>query len=228
MNSQNLTTSTMNSTPSFVSLFDGNGPGSTTYMLQKFGMKELPRAAIPDADIIVFNGGADIGTTIYGEQPAQFGGPKNPSNRDHQEIDIFNRWKGKKFFFGICRGAQLLNCLNGGTLWQDVNNHERNHSMVDLATGKVIHITSTHHQMMRPSPNGKVIGVSYESTHKTAEHERETGPLGTLQDVEIVWYPENQSLCIQGHPEYVPDSFFAKYSMGLIDQYITEANHVAA
>lgn len=143
------------------------------------------------------------------------------------EIKIFNTYPNK-FKVGICRGAQLLNCLNGGTLWQDVNNHGRDHIMIDTRTQEKIVVTSTHHQMMRPNyDTGVIIGVADQSTEKRSEHDHWSSRGGVFfpddhKDTEIVWYPSTQTLCVQGHPEYVPGSHFAKYFFDLLANCINE------
>jgi putative glutamine amidotransferase len=172
------------------------------------------------AQVIVFNGGADIGTSIYGEQPIGQGIPLEPSKRDIYEIEIFNTYKEPNILkVGICRGSQLLNCLNGGTLWQDVNNHGSSHDMTFVPTGEVIRVTSTHHQMMRPGFGGEVLGTALRATSRVADNTRTVGLLETNPDIEIVWYPATSTLCIQGHPEYVPGSQFAEFSIALIRYY---------
>jgi gamma-glutamyl-gamma-aminobutyrate hydrolase PuuD len=213
----------------FYSIAETPWEGSMTALLRRAGMV---LTGLNDADIIVFNGGADIGTSIYGEIPISGGIPEKQSFRDEREIAVYDMYMGKgKLMLGICRGAQLLNCLNGGSLWQDVNNHGRDHSMTVLETGHKMKITSTHHQMMRPNwEKVKLIAVSDEATQKVAE--MDSYPHGSFEDdhkdTEIVYYPETHSLCIQGHPEYVPGSEFADYCVDLIKQYINEARHVQA
>lgn len=182
-------------------------------------------AKLEDADILIFNGGADIGTSIYGEKPVTQYIPENASSRDKFEMALFHKYKNSKFLLGICRGSQLLNCLNGGTLWQDVTNHGHTHDMIVLETGENFRATSTHHQMMRPNlADGKLIAVSYESSMKRAQEGRYlVGKDKSLdEDAEIVWYPKNHTLCIQGHPEYVPGSPFATYCVDLINKCYEE------
>lgn len=187
------------------------------------------------ADIIIWNGGADIGTSLYDERPALVGVPEDPSARDLSEVELFRKFcdSQDKLLLGICRGSQFLNVMNGGKLYQHVDNHGRNHEMIDLNTKEVLKVTSTHHQMMRPNPTeGEVIGVSSESTLKL--HEEGGKPIqerfqphkfGHREgvDVEIMWYPKTHSLCIQGHPEYVPTSRFAQYTLELITQLCPKA-----
>lgn len=184
------------------------------------------QVGLDKAQIIVFNGGEDIGTSIYGEQPIHHSIPLARSERDKYEIGIFEKYKDPSILkVGICRGSQLLNCLNGGTLWQDVNNHGSSHDMIVLSTGETIRVTSTHHQMMRPGVGGLVLGIAARATRKLADgvqHGNEE------PDIEIVWYPATSTLCIQGHPEYVPNSQFANFSLNLIRQYYKETQLVKA
>lgn len=184
------------------------------------------RAGLDTAQIIVFNGGEDIGTSIYGEQPIHHSIPLARSERDMYEIGIFTKYKDPSILkVGICRGAQLLNCLNGGTLWQDVNNHGSSHEMLALSTGETIWITSTHHQMMRPGPAGEVLATANRATRKLADGVQQSNE---EPDIEIVWYPATSTLCIQGHPEYVPNSIFVNFSIDLIRHYHKETQLVSS
>jgi gamma-glutamyl-gamma-aminobutyrate hydrolase PuuD len=209
----------------FVSMYDGDWSGSTRTWLTHCGLKDVRYA--DNADIIVFNGGADIATSIYGEEVHGSHGGYSRSPRDKAEIEIFKQFP-KAFKLGICRGSQLLNCLNGGTLWQDVDRHGRNHVITDTRTHDNVLATSTHHQMMRPGPLGLVLATADESTHKVSEHDTWSSKGGVFfaddhKDTEIVWYPTTRSLCIQGHPEYVPGQHFADYCLALITECYAQA-----
>lgn len=211
----------------YYSMDDWGGNGSTSRWLDLAG---YAKGGPEDCDVLVFNGGADIGTDIYGEKPISAVIPQTPSKRDMAEMKVFYDYPDK-FKLGICRGAQFLNCLNGGTLWQDVDGHHSDHMMCDLRTGKLYRATSTHHQMMRPHQTGHLIGVSSEATRKRAdgivEHFEIDVPWVKAQDVEIVWYPASRSLCIQGHPEYVPGSDYAEYCLNLMTKCYREARVAA-
>lgn len=218
----------------FYSHLDYPGRGTVSHLFSYYyKLKEVDEPN--DADIIIWNGGEDIGTTIYHEQPVYRGIPFQRSPRDIDEIALFDEYKNNpsKFLLGICRGAQLLNCLNGGSLYQDVDGHQQSHEMLDLNSGEVINVTSTHHQQMIPAEGGAaLLGVSSCSTYKDREygiqHFSTTKDLKHGLDAEIVWYPASRSLCIQGHPEYVPNSRFAKYTLDLINQLHKESVSFAA
>ncbi len=200
------------------------GDAGVQGLLNPAGYQEVSNP--DDADIIVFNGGEDVGTCLYGEKPISFSN-EFASGRDRYEQELYRLHAGKKFLFGICRGSQFLNVMNGGKLWQDVNNHGQSHQILDLVSGKVYRATSTHHQQMRPTPDGELIAVASECTLKRAEGETQTinPKLTPDMDVEIVWYPKSRSLCVQGHPEYVPGSHFADYCLHLLHQFYREEVH---
>lgn len=160
-----------------------------------------------EAEYLQFTGGADINPQIYSHA-------KHPTTsfsvgRDEQEVQVYNTWRGKKKMLGVCRGAQLFCGLNGGTLYQDVNNHAgSNHVVTDLMTGESVIVSSVHHQMMRPSTNAEIIAVSTEATEKDfmsggtiVVHGRKDG-----RDPEVVYWKETQSLGFQGHPEFGPQT----------------------
>lgn len=203
---------------SFFSIW-GDHPyhGTMDHLLQDAGLRQTNSP--DDADILVFNGGQDIATEIYSEVPIFVSIPHKMTRRDYYEVGLYDEYVGRKFMLGICRGAQLLNCLNGGKLWQHVDNHQRDHEMLDLTTGEVIKVTSTHHQMMRPNPElAQIIGVANESSKKYAENDDifSEDPEVENKDIEVVWYRNTRCLCIQGHPEYVPGSRFAEWSLNLM------------
>lgn len=151
-----------------------------------------------DSNLIVFTGGADVDPALYGEErhPATYSSPK----RDSEESHIYHQWVGKVPMAGICRGGQLLNVLNGGKMWQHINNHIGKHMAFDHVHEKPVEVTSTHHQMMIPSESGKVILTASESSVRYTADKLSSGP---FEDVEAVYYKDTKCLCFQPHPEYV-------------------------
>jgi gamma-glutamyl-gamma-aminobutyrate hydrolase PuuD len=95
----------------------------------------------PKPDLLVFSGGADISPEIYGEINVGESGV-NPS-RDRIEISAYRYAKVSGIpCFGICRGHQLLNALEGGRLIQNIK--EYHPDVHTLSTGVVVN--SYHHQ----------------------------------------------------------------------------------
>jgi phosphoribosylformylglycinamidine (FGAM) synthase-like amidotransferase family enzyme len=122
------------------------------------------------ADIIVFPGGADINPRLYGE--GQHKSTYYIDSQDNIDRSFFEMRKKNPdiTMVGVCRGAQFLNVMNGGNLWQDVNNHRQRHRMTDLLTDKEIEVTSTHHQMIRNvGDGGEILGIANIATEWRTE-----------------------------------------------------------
>lgn len=168
-----------------------------------------------EGGIIVFPGGYDINPEFYGEERL----PKTIISKHSDERDK-RYWDAVKdrdeiTKVGICRGAQFLNVMNGGALFQDVDNHTEDHHMVDLfITKSDVHVTSTHHQMMIPNEdNGVVLGITKRASTYYSHKQREKPEF----DTEVVFYPETKSLCFQPHPEYSGANECRLYFFDLID-----------
>lgn len=159
---------------------------------------------LEDCDLVVFTGGSDVSPLLYGHKkhPLTHTSP----SRDSSDTVAYHRAKqlGKPMV-GICRGSQFLHVMNGGSLWQDVDGHAtvRGHYARNKSDGRVVLVTSTHHQMMMPN-KGEVILSGYQTdlTHRDANPQgriiRSTKP-GI--EPEAIWHKETASLCFQPHPE---------------------------
>jgi carbamoylphosphate synthase small subunit len=150
--------------------------------------------------LIQFTGGEDVDPSYYGEtkHPQTYSNPR----RDAAEAAVYNEWVGKLPMAGICRGGQFLNVMNGGKMWQHINNHAtgQRHDAYCEVTETVYSVTSTHHQMMLPAPHAKLLLHARESTLRMGPEEYEEG---LLVDFEALLYANTQCLCFQPHPEYV-------------------------
>lgn len=176
-------------------------------MLEKRGHK-LAKSSGNDFDILLLVGGVDIVPMLYGE------GLHSTTHcnikRDMDEIMLVRSLHHMRMKVGICRGAQLLNVLSGGRLWQHVNGHVcASGHMMKLYDDhqRQIHVSSRHHQMMIPGSEGWVLGTSMEATtfinetmgqnDLSSEQRKKIG----WKDPEIVYYGSTHSLCFQPHPE---------------------------
>jgi len=149
-----------------------------------------------EADLIQFDGGEDVDPSYYGEEKhaTTFSNPK----RDALEAHIFNQYISTPKT-GICRGGQFLNVMSGGKMWQHVDGHLGNHIAKDIDGMEYI-VTSTHHQMMKPSDEGIVFLSAKKS--KIRETSLDINVDENFEDVEGVFYPHTNSMCFQPHPEY--------------------------
>lgn len=170
--------------------------------------------SIEEADIVQFTGGADISPKFYNqhEHHTTYTSPE----RDKEEYAAWQEAKRLgKFCAGVCRGGQLLNALSGGNMYQDVDGHglHGTHNMIDVESGKLIPVSSVHHQMMILGKSGRLLGKSENmlSSHKylmTPAHEEPGEVVDKYEqmEVEACFYPVTKSFCYQPHPEFVGET----------------------
>lgn len=170
-----------------------------------------------DLDLLVFWGGSDVNPALYKEKNVK--AYAIDPQRDKFEQFIYNKAVGTVPMLGICRGAQFLCVQGGGRLWQHVDGHQKDHR-VKLPNGEVFLTTSTHHQMMRPTPEMEVLGVSeYIMSRKKWSGAGEEEP--DEPEAEIVFDPNASALMIQGHPEYAyAHDGFKEVTRKLIKKYL--------
>ncbi len=172
-----------------------------------------------DPDFVAFMGGVDVAPDVYGASyhPAT----QHPNHaRDAREISLWKKYAHLPKW-GICRGAQLLNVLNGGGMYQHVNNHNgANHLVRDYKNREVV-VCSVHHQMMLPSINSKLIAWSEGvSTRREIAEELFTGP--TIEP-EVLFISQDKALCFQAHPEFGPKSC-TDYFFQLVEELYPDAS----
>lgn len=153
------------------------------------------------ADIAIFTGGADVHPFLYGEDVLK--STSVDIRRDKREIKMFRSLPVQMPKVGICRGAQFLNVLSGGSLYQHVNKHTVPHDVYSDMFSTPFKVSSTHHQVMRPAEHGWVMWFAQESTEAHTDTEViNTAKNADFIEPELVWYENTNSLCFQGHPEY--------------------------
>lgn len=198
------------------------GDLSVCRMFQEMGWDVVRNYSIVSPDLMCFTGGADVQPYLYGEHNVA---SYVDRRRDDAEIEMYNFAKGLGIpMVGICRGGQFLNVMEGGKMYQDVDNHTASHSLTLVETGEAFKVTSTHHQMMRPAPHGKVLAIAELTTQRVSgslldENKRIVLDVDkTSPDTEVVQY--GNVLCFQPHPEYrtVDDtlSLFSRLLEGIL------------
>lgn len=160
------------------------------------------------ADIISFIGGADVNPRLYNHKAiskTNFYGPDDKRDVAAYERSL-DRGQRDQLKVGICRGAQFLNVMNGGKMYQHVGNHAvPYHKIIDTLFKQpgYIEVTSTHHQMMKPHEDAEIIayaeGQATEFWDQNGELEKKDYP---PIDYEVLWYDQTRSLCFQPHPEF--------------------------
>ena len=167
-----------------------------------------------EADLVQFVGGADVSPSLYGQRTHPTTQPN--AGRDDREVVLYNQALALGIpMAGICRGGQFLNVMNGGSMHQHVDNHDRGSHLAYLTGASLpITVTSTHHQMMEPNwEDATVLMSAKESTFKRRMSNLDSATnveyvinmnssSATYGDVEAVYYEGTHSLCFQAHPEY--------------------------
>lgn len=186
--------------------------------------QNLVEKGFADVDAIVIWGGEDVCPSYYNEKPNRQNDKQNgPSNRDKRE------WAAMKYakihnipIIGVCRGAQFLCVLSGGSLVQHVTGHNGGAHNLTFADKSIpdMSTTSCHHQMMYPwKTDYQLLAWSSERRSNTYQ-----GGPGVEHDIchrtvepEIVYFPKTRGLAIQGHPEWMSvDAPLVKHLNGLV------------
>jgi putative glutamine amidotransferase len=164
-------------------------------------------------DGVLFSGGGDVDPARYGaELDGRIGGVD--AGRDETELALA-RWAARdgKPFFGICRGAQVINVAHGGTLYSDTAEHPgaaRHAYYPDLPYDLLAHpacvaegsllsrligageagVNSLHHQACRDVAPALLASAR--------------APDGIVEAVELPGHPFG--LAVQWHPECLLDA----------------------
>jgi putative glutamine amidotransferase len=182
----------------------------------------LPVELTRDADVtdmvshldgLVLTGGADIDPAQYNAAPDENLGDIEPE-RDVWEIALLKAAREKGIpILAICRGLQLLNVVQGGTLRQDitldegaghpqwdVDGHEATHK-VKIVDGTIardlfdenIGVNSLHHQVVEKVGEGLIVSARADD--------------GEIEGLETL---DGQIVAVQWHPELLtkPDPTF--------------------
>lgn len=170
-------------------------------------------------DVLVLEGGTDINPELYGQKP--IGHTQRPDvGRDMKEVSLVKQAIALGVpIIGICRGAQLLCAMAGGSLVQHVLNHGIDHS-VETYDGDTFKVTSAHHQMMNPKAAEHLM-IAWSERRANIYFEEEYKEVYMDVDPEIVWFPKIKGLAIQAHPEWMPiDSAGVLYMRSLVSQFV--------
>lgn len=183
--------------------------------------KDIPKFSFSEGDVLVFGGGADVWSGMYKQKPNRYNGTTGETERDMFERYAFEQaYKAGSKMLGICRGAQLLCALSGGSLIQHVSNHGVDH-MMTTHTGEDILVSSVHHQMMNPEgTEHELIGWSKDKRSRCYFVE-ENKEVEMDCEPEVVFFPASKALSIQYHPEFMdPQSRGVLYARELVSSFL--------
>ena len=157
-------------------------------------------------DGLLITGGQDVAPEIYG-QSDEGTCDCEPQAYDETDILLYTAFRdARKPIYGICRGIQLINAVEGGTLIQDIpstigqEHNQRNADPDDLIDGTlhtvtcvpgsrlheylgtITRVNSFHHQAVdEPAPGFTVSAYAPDGVIKAIEKDRITA---------VQWHPE--------------------------------------
>lgn len=190
---------------------------------EMFSRSHCRRArSVEEADLVVFTGGPDVDPVLYGEK--QHTQTRISPQRDKLDLELYEFCYNRGIpMFGVCRGAQFLSVMNGGKLYQHIDEHHGDHSMVDIVgKGIIERVSSVHHQAVRPNTNGgmEIIGTSNKSKNRwITDDDKHTGP---NIDIEAFFYRDTCCFGVQGHPEYRGYTKFAIWTLDMLKKYVVD------
>lgn len=172
---------------------------------------EATREMVEKVDGIILSGGHDVNPYYYGEDPMLKIGELFPE-RDVFDMELYKTAiELKKPIFGICRGYQIINVINGGTLYQDLSYADFvkiKHDQVDNPTqathfveleegtflknilGEKYKVNSFHHQILKDvAPGFKVVAKSSDGVIESIEKITEDNFV-----IGVQWHPEMLSV----------------------------------
>jgi gamma-glutamyl-gamma-aminobutyrate hydrolase PuuD len=205
----------------FLEVFVAGDKYEEAAFAQMFSRSRCQRAkSVLEADLVVFTGGVDVDPGLYGEAPHKT--TMFNEKRDTDDINLYLMCKDEGIpMFGVCRGAQFLHVMQGGKLYQHVNNHYGDHSMYDVRDQKMIEkVSSVHHQMVIQNVTGgmEILGTSVKAT------ERWKNPndcvVGSSGDIEAFFYRDVCAFGVQGHPEYAGYNYYTKWCLDQINELV--------
>ena len=210
-----------------VLVVDVEGWGGTSYYrpFTEFGPCSTDLESMRDhtdlVQLVVFTGGQDVSPGYYGEKPHHT--TCSSIRRDIREKIVFE-WalEHKLPIAGICRGAQFLCAMAGGKLVQNITGHGRNHAL-KTNTGRMLNVSSTHHQMQLPPTSAIVAAWADPSLSDRYEGDISSwdGIMRPDREYDCVFYPNINAVGMQYHPEFMDeDSDGFKFCGELVRSYL--------
>lgn len=202
-------------------------PEDVKYFPQWLGRAACTGVEDPlEADLVIFSGGSDVNPELYNHRrlPNTYIDPA----RDEADIALYKLCVDNGIpMLGICRGAQFLWVMQGGTLYQDLDNHnDGEHEITCYPLKKRYLASSVHHQACFPTglPGFRLIAsADISMTREAATHVSS----GKAIEYEIYSFEEKGILGIQGHPEYPGWPEYSKMCLDLINECIVLSKHTS-
>lgn len=162
-------------------------------------------------DGLVLSGGHDVSPQMYGEETLSRAGESYPARDTFEQALLLETLKQNKPVLAICRGAQLLNVVHGGSLYQDVSyaehvqlqhlqataGEEPVHKVILTPESRIaaifesetIGVNSFHHQLIKTvAPQFIATGVTSDGVVEVIESQARDHFIMGVQ-----WHPEQMA-----------------------------------
>lgn len=170
----------------------------------RFSRDQAPLNQPDEIALVVFTGGADISPSLYGHKPSRL--TMCTVRRDIHEMCAYRRARKHNLpIAGVCRGAQFLCAMAGGSLYQHVEGHGYCGHYVRTWDDRVVYVTSTHHQMQNPPDDAVVLAWAEPRRSTLYIGESDKKMPNPHKEYECVYYPSINALGMQYHPEMMSD-----------------------
>lgn len=184
---------------------------------------------LPACDALVLSGGIDIdpsvshGSSSYPNMPARFQPERDLFEKELYEMAIAANIP----VLGICRGMQLVNVLEGGTLIEDLDalndQHQKNGT-----TDKSHTVQVKDHTLLREiagTATGEINSAHHQAIDNTGPslQVNSTAEDGTVEGLE--WKDKEGKpflLCVQWHPERMFQFPGSPFSINIRNRFIEE------
>lgn len=185
--------------------------GGVPLMLPMSDDQEALEKALSLIDGLILSGGHDVSPINYGEEPHQKLGEICPE-RDRYDYFLYRKAKERGIpILGICRGIQVINTCEGGTLYQDLSEksgdvykHMQGHSpktathsvgiakdsrLQKILGKEELRVNSFHHQILKDiAADFDVSARAKDGVVEAIEHRSADFIIG------VQWHPEMRSM----------------------------------
>lgn len=202
----------------WLNVYVSGPPGDAQGFPEMFARSRCMKANTPDeADLVVFTGGSDVDPAFYTDATVHESVYVD-KERDAADLELYAKCYDEGIpMFGVCRGAQFGHVMNGGELFQDVDEHNGGHHFM-FTGSESITVSSVHHQMCIKQEGMEVLGWAFKSNKRMLS--RSMSEHGRNEDVEAFFYRDSCFFGVQGHPEYKGYLSFTGWCLKQIEQLI--------
>ena len=203
--------------------------GGDDWEIITLSAEENNAAKLQECNGLVLSGGVDVnpemtgGAESYTNMPEEF----HP-DRDQFEKLLYEMAKQRGLpILGICRGMQLVNVLEGGTLVEDLDNRNEVHRK-EGSTDKIHRVKTEDGSLLREivkAEQGEINSAHHQGIGKPGGNLsiNSMADDGTIEGLE--WKDKSEKpflLCVQWHPERMFQLPHSPFSDNIRERFIAE------